>query len=148
MEALGTAPVGDEKVSLLALLRRPELAYAQLDRLARELDPAQAHNPSVQSAVMEQLEIQTKYEGYITRQVAQVAQSARMEVVQIPDDVDYSVLRSISHEGREKLEKIRPRTLGQAARIPGLRPGDIQILYIHLEQSRRRLAATGELTPA
>ena len=60
-----------------------------------------------------------------------------MEAVEIPDDMDYAVLRSLSHEGREKLGEIRPRSLGQAARIPGLRPGDIQVLYIHLEQRRK-----------
>ena len=60
-----------------------------------------------------------------------------MEAVEIPEDVDYAIVRSLSHEGREKLAQVRPRSLGQAARIPGLRPGDIQVLYIHLEQRRR-----------
>jgi len=61
-----------------------------------------------------------------------------LEHVAIPDDVNYEAVRSLSHEGREKLGKIRPRSLGQASRIPGLRPGDIQILSIHLETRRRQ----------
>jgi tRNA uridine 5-carboxymethylaminomethyl modification enzyme len=135
--ALGTAPVPDGKISLQALLRRPEVSYATLNRLAAELAPANGPAESVSRAVAEQVEIQVKYEGYIQRQGTQVAQASKMEAVEIPDDVDYDTVRALSHEGREKLTRIRPRSLGQAARIPGLRPGDIQILYIHLEQRRR-----------
>jgi tRNA uridine 5-carboxymethylaminomethyl modification enzyme len=138
LEALGTAPIGDGKVSLLSLLRRPELSHTALSDLAAELDPANAPSEPVDRAVAEQVEIQAKYEGYIHRQGAQVAQSAKMEAVEIPDDVDYAAVRALSHEGREKLAKIRPRSLGQAARIPGLRPGDVQVLLIHLEQRRRQ----------
>jgi tRNA uridine 5-carboxymethylaminomethyl modification enzyme len=139
LEALGTAPIEDNKASLLTLLRRPELNYALLDGLARDLDPTAAPAAPVSHAVAEQIEIRTKYEGYIVRQGEQVEQSVRMEAVEIPEDVDYGAVRALSHEGREKLTKIRPRSLGQAARIPGLRPGDIQVLMIHIEQ-RRRLA--------
>jgi tRNA uridine 5-carboxymethylaminomethyl modification enzyme len=64
-----------------------------------------------------------------------------MEAVAIPDDLDYAAVRALSHEGREKLAKVRPRSLGQAARIPGLRPGDVQVLFIHLEQRRRQAVA-------
>ncbi len=141
LEALGTAPIGDGKVSLLSLLRRPELTHAALSALAAELDPASTPAEPVSRAVAEQVEIQTKYEGYIQRQGAQVEQFARMEAVEIPEDIDYAAVRSLSHEGREKLTKIRPRSLGQAARIPGLRPGDVQILFIHLEQRRRSQSA-------
>jgi tRNA uridine 5-carboxymethylaminomethyl modification enzyme len=137
LEALGTAPINDGKVSLLSLLRRPELTHATLSALAAEVDPTSASAPPVPRAVAEQVEIQTKYEGYITRQGAQVAQFARTESMEIPADVDYTTVRALSHEGREKLDKVRPRSLGQAARIPGLRPGDIQVLLIHLEQRRR-----------
>jgi tRNA uridine 5-carboxymethylaminomethyl modification enzyme len=137
LEAHGTAPVGEQKVSLLTLLRRPELSYAQLDRLARELDPETANAPTASRAVAEQVEIQAKYEGYIARQSQQVDHAASQEAVIIPDDLVYDLVRSLSHEGREKLAKIRPRTLGQASRIPGLRPGDIQVLYVHLERHRR-----------
>lgn len=145
LTALNTAPIGDGKVSLLSLLRRPELTHAILDKLAAELDPASTLPEPVARAVAEQVEIQTKYEGYISRQGAQVEQFTRMEAVVIPDGLDYDTVRALSYEGREKLNRIRPRSLGQAARIPGLRPGDIQVLFIHLEQ-RRRAADTRENT--
>ncbi len=137
LEALGTAGVTENRISLLSLLRRPELDYPLLDTLARKLDPENAPAKTVARAVGEQVEIQARYEGYILRQGEQVAQAARMEAVLIPEDVDYAVVRALSHEGREKLAKVRPRSLGQAARIPGLRPGDIQVLSIHIEQRRR-----------
>lgn len=137
LEALGTQPVADGKLSLLTLLRRPELSYAALAQLAADLDPDQAPASPVPRAVGEQVEIQARYEGYIARQSQQVEQFARTEAVAIPEDFDYMALRSLSHEGREKLLAVRPRSLGQAARIPGLRPGDVQILLVYLEQRRR-----------
>ncbi|HLK60164.1 MAG TPA: hypothetical protein VKU00_26620, partial [Chthonomonadaceae bacterium] len=108
--------------------------------LALELDPANLPSPAVTRAVAEQVEIQARYEGYIRRQGVQVEQASRMEAVEVPDDIDYDIIRALSHEGREKLSRVRPRSLGQAARIPGLRPGDVQVLYIHLEQRRRAAA--------
>ncbi len=137
LEALGTTSFEDNKASLLSLLKRPHVTYAQLDALARDLDAANVPALLVSKAVAEQLEIQTKYEGYIQRQSVQVEQASRLEAVEIPDDVDYAMVRALSHEGREKLTHVRPRSLGQAARIPGLRPGDVQVLYVHLEQRRR-----------
>ncbi|HEV2472765.1 MAG TPA: hypothetical protein VGS41_08885, partial [Chthonomonadales bacterium] len=91
----------------------------------------------------EQVEIQAKFEGYIRRQSCQAEQASEMESVLIPEDIDFGLVRSISHEGREKLARIRPRSLGQAARIPGIRPGDIRILYVYLH----REAAAGSRTP-
>lgn len=135
--ALPTAPIADGKISLLALLKRPEVSYAALDSLARRLSLAGAEGQPVSTAVAERIEIAARYEGYIERQGVQVAQAARLEAVEIPPDVDYCSVRSLSHEGREKLQKVSPRTLGQASRIPGLRPGDIHVLSIHLEQRRR-----------
>jgi tRNA uridine 5-carboxymethylaminomethyl modification enzyme len=115
LEALGTAPVTVNKSSLLTLLRRPEMRFAALDRLARELYPEQSKTKPVPFAIGEQVEIQTKYEGYITRQGVQVAQFAKMEAVEIPQQVDYADVRGLSHEAREKLGKIRPRSLAQEA---------------------------------
>lgn len=136
LEALGSAPVADNRVSLLALLRRPELTHADVCRLGEKLDP-DSKPRSITRTVAEQVEICTKYEGYIIRQSEQVRSSAKMEAVAIPREVDYNEVRSLSHEGREKLTCIRPDSLGQASRIPGLRPGDIQMLMIHIERLRR-----------
>jgi tRNA uridine 5-carboxymethylaminomethyl modification enzyme len=92
--------------------------------------------------VGEQVEIQTKYEGYIARQQSQVLDASRIEEITIPPDIEYRDLRALSMEGREKLSRIRPANLGQAARIPGLTPADIQSLMILLEQRKRIAAAS------
>ncbi len=139
--ALNTASITDGKVSLRMLLRRPEMNHEILSTFAREKGLF-TQNTEVSPSVAQQVELQAKYEGYITRQENQAAQSIKMETIDIPDDVDYTVLPSLSHEAREKLGRIRPRSLGQAARIPGLRPGDMQILYIHLAQRTRLKAAS------
>lgn len=136
--AIGTASMGIQKTSLLTLLRRPELNFKMLEKLGQELNLFEENCEAVDPAVSEQVEIHTKYEGYITRQSAQVEQASQLESVVIPMDVDYSSLCSLSHEGLEKLNSIRPGSLGQASRIPGLRPGDIQVLSVHLEHRRRR----------
>lgn len=137
LEALGTAPMPEYKVSLLTLLRRPELNYATLAKFATELSPEEVPPKPVSRSVAEQVEIQTKYEGYIGRQQAQVEHYGKLESISIPEGFDYEAVRSLSHEGREKLSRVRPQSIGQASRIPGLRPGDIQVLLIHLERDRR-----------
>ncbi len=134
----GTAPVGT-KVSLRELLRRPELDYAWI----AERWPAPAE---VNRFVSEQVEIQTKYEGYIARQQSQQVEYGKLESILIPSDMDFAVIRSLSMEGREKLGRIRPASIGQAARIPGLTPADLHILMIMLEQRKRAAGAT--LTPS
>ncbi len=141
LEALGTAPVGRSRISFYELLRRPELRYAHLDTLARALYHHLVHPEPLPPDMAELFEVEVKYEGYISRQEQQVERAKRLEAIEIPEDMDYAAVRALSYEGREKLERVRPRTLGQAGRIPGLRPGDIQALYIHLELRRRRREA-------
>ena len=144
LAALGTAPTNGQKISLLDLLRRHDVTYSQLAALSEGMEapnPPAAPIEKVDKAVAEQVEIQAKYSGYIQRQGEQVQKAGRMESNEIPADFDYASIRAMSHEGREKLTAIRPRSLGQAARIPGLRPGDVQILHVHIEQAKRRLSA-------
>jgi tRNA uridine 5-carboxymethylaminomethyl modification enzyme len=128
-------------VALLDLLRRPELSFYALRRLACELSPQSAGWEPVSREVAEQLEIQVRYEGYIERQSVQVEAAVKLEAVPIPEHVDYDRVRALSYEGREKLGKIRPATLGQASRIPGLRPGDIQVLSIYLKTLNAKAVA-------
>ena len=138
LAALGTAPTNGQKISLLDLLRRHDVTYPQLSALSAE--GAGVPDFPIDRAVAEQVEIQAKYSGYIQRQGEQVEKAGRMEANEIPPDFDYAAIRAMSHEGREKLTAIRPRSLGQAARIPGLRPGDVQILHVHIEQAKRQTA--------
>ena len=136
---LGTARVGT-KVSLQELLRRPGIDYGWIERAFAPPNP-------LPRSVGEQVEIQTKYEGYIARQKCQVTELSRLEAVVIPNDLEYAELNALSMEGREKLGRIRPSSIGQASRIPGITPADLQALMILIEQRRRASisVATGVL---
>ncbi len=133
---LGMASTGENRVSLLGLLKRPEMNYQTVVQLGLQLYP-ESMAVAVPRVVSEQVEIVAKYEGYIARQNEQVEQSSRMESLAIPYDIDYERIVSLSYEAREKLSRLRPESLGQASRISGLRPGDVQILMIHIEKQRR-----------
>lgn len=137
---LGTAQIGDCKMSLEDLLKRTEMNFARVWETAIAINP-EVVPPNVTPEVAEQVEIQLKYAGYISRQTTQIAQFVKTESIEIPADVDFETVHSLSHEAKEKLGRIRPGSLGQASRIPGLRPGDIQALLIHLERNRRLLSA-------
>ena len=113
--------------SLARMLRRPEMSFSDLLELAPEL-----REMDVPNEVAEQVEIELKYEGYISRQRQQVEQMRRMENWRIPADMDYESFDHISKESRRKLGEIRPVTLGQASRISGVTPADISMLMVHL----------------
>ncbi|WP_305041458.1 tRNA uridine-5-carboxymethylaminomethyl(34) synthesis enzyme MnmG [Geoalkalibacter sp.] len=109
------------------LLRRPEIALADLARHVAEL---RALDP----AVAEQIEIQVKYAGYIARQQEMVERFRRTEAVRIPEDLDYTAIPGLTAEVREKLQRVRPHTLGQAARISGVTPAAVAILSVALRR--------------
>ena len=126
LAARGTTPVSDG-VSLLALLRRPEVHYRDL----AQFDP---DFPDLPDEVAEQVEIRVKYEGYIQRQLQEVADFQKMEDHALPPALDYSAIQGLRLEAREKLQAVRPLNLGQASRISGVSPADIAALLIHLER--------------
>lgn len=114
-------------VKLAELLKRPGIDYKilkEVDEKTRELN--------LSKDVCEQVEILIKYDGYIKRQEFQVEQSGKLEKYLIPENIDYAEIKHISTETREKLEKIRPKTLAQAARIGGVKPADISVLMVML----------------
>ena len=113
-------------VNLATILSRPELDYADLNQLVDDL-------PEVEPEIAEQLEIETKYRGYIEKQMRQVKKFKKREKKKLPEDIDYSQLETLRTEAREKLNRIRPVSLGQASRIPGVSPADISALMIYLE---------------
>ncbi|RCW79734.1 tRNA uridine 5-carboxymethylaminomethyl modification enzyme [Halanaerobium sp. DL-01] len=117
-------------VKLSALLRRPEISYEDLREFTDDL-------PEIPDSVIEQIEIQVKYKGYIDRQLSQVEQFRKMEEKKIPEDIDYSSLDNLRLEAREKLNKVKPLSIGQASRISGVSPADISVLMIYLEQFNR-----------
>ena len=132
-EAVGLLGLSDlaRRSSLHELLRRPEVSYEDVLRL-------NGQKPKLPAEVREQVELQVKYEGYIRRQQAQAEQQKRLEGMRIPHDFEYASVRALSKEGREKLERVQPRSLGQAARIPGLTPADISILIVILKRESLR----------
>jgi tRNA uridine 5-carboxymethylaminomethyl modification enzyme len=88
--------------------------------------------------VAEQVEIQAKYAGYIDRQRQEIARQRRHEELTLPTDLDYTAVHGLSREVRENLDRHRPRTLGQASRVPGITPAAISLLLIHLKRSSSR----------
>jgi len=113
---------------LLQLLRRPEITYADV----RRLDPAALADVDV----ARQVEVSAKYEGYIRRMLDDVARFKRLEERRIPDGVDYRAIPGLSTEIRERLAEVRPRSLGQASRIPGVTPAAVSILTVWCHRPR------------
>lgn len=122
----GTADAPDG-CPLVALLRRPQLTYA-------DLAPFDPDRPDLPADVAEQVEISVKYEGYIQRQQKQVEDFQKMERRRLPPDLDYSSIQGLRLEAREKLNAVRPADLGQASRISGVSPADVTALMIYLER--------------
>ena len=118
-------------VSLAELIRRPELSYELVKPLDKEREPLPAD-------VIEQVNINVKYEGYITRQMRQVEQFKKMEVKLIPEGLDYEDIRGLRIEAKQKLSAVRPHSVGQASRISGVTPADISVLLIYMEQFNRQ----------
>ena len=116
--------------SLAELLRRPEMTYEML----APLDP---ERKTLDTAVIEQVEIETKYEGYIERQKLQVEHFRKLEKKRLPEDLDYEAIPSLRLEARQKLSKLRPENVGQASRISGVSPADISVLLVWLANSSR-----------
>jgi len=114
--------------TLTQILRRPEIRYADISNT----------NTSLSDEVMQQVEIAVKYEGYITRQEAEVGKVKALEEKQIPESFDYADVPSLRNEARQKLAKIRPATLGQASRISGVSPSDIGILMVWLKRGSQQ----------
>ncbi|MFI3545886.1 tRNA uridine-5-carboxymethylaminomethyl(34) synthesis enzyme MnmG [Mammaliicoccus sciuri] len=113
----------------LDLLRRPEMDYAAIMEILQETSP-------VDEDVQEQVEIQTKYEGYIQKSLAQVEKMKRMEDKKIPENIDYDAINSLATEARQKLKEVKPLDIAQASRISGVNPADISILLVYIEQGK------------
>ncbi len=125
----GTTPVSTG-TRLADLIKRPQLDYACLAGF-------DIGRPELSADVCEKVEIEIKYEGYITRQKAQVAEMLRLENREISEDIDYDGVYGLRIEAREKLKQIRPRSVGQASRISGVSPSDVSVLLIHLRTEEK-----------
>ena len=126
LAARDTAPVTNS-ARLADLLRRPQVTY-------EDLAPFDAQRPELPSSITDEVEIQLKYAGYLARQEKQVAEFKKEEARLLPEDLDYTAIQGLRLEARQKLQEIRPVSLGQAGRISGVSPADIAVLMIYLEQ--------------
>lgn len=115
-------------INLAELVRRPELSYQELAVLDKEREP-------LSERIAEQVNIEIKYEGYISRQMRQVEQFKKTEEKKIPADIDYDDVKSLRLEARQKLKEFRPESIGQASRIAGVTPADANVLLVYLKQN-------------
>lgn len=130
LEKYNSTPV-KTGIFLSDMLKRPELDYGKL----AEVDP---ERPKLNDAVTEQVEIKLKYDGYIKRQIAQAEQFRKMEERLLPENQDYSDIHGLRLEARQKLNKIQPKSLGQASRISGVSPSDVSVLIVWLESRNKK----------
>lgn len=130
LERIGSTPL-NQGMSLFDLLRRPEVGYI-------DLAPVDLERPLLREDVYKQCEVQIKYEGYITKQLSQIAKFKQLENRYLSPDIDYNGIDGLRLEARQKLSQIRPASIGQASRISGVSPADISVLLVYLEQNRRK----------
>lgn len=135
----------EREYNLIDLLRRPGVVYDTLAEVAAIARPeagisreklGEALGSSLAEAVIEQVEVSVKYAGYISKQQEDVARASNYEHLRLPEDLDYGLVSALSFEARQKLNKHRPETLGQASRISGITPAAISLLLIHLRKGR------------
>ncbi|MDQ0257568.1 tRNA uridine 5-carboxymethylaminomethyl modification enzyme [Evansella vedderi] len=137
LKSVGSTPL-KEAIYAIGLLKRPEITYDIIAQLAPPDD-------TLDSDVAEQVEIQVKYEGYISKQMDQVEKLKKMENKKIPEDIDYNAINGLATEARQKLSQVRPLSMAQASRVSGVNPSDISILLVYLEQGKlKRVASTNE----
>ncbi len=118
-----------KKISLADLLKRPEINYNDVEKLIGNRD--------YKNEVKEQVEVQIKYEGYINKQISQIKKFERLENKKLPDNINYNTINGLRREAQQKLEKLKPISLGQASRISGVSPADINVLLIYLKHKSR-----------
>lgn len=129
LKEIGSSTLDSSK-SMVELLKRPELTYDNLSSVDTD-------RPTVDEEIYRQCEIQIKYKGYIKKQMKQIKKFKKLEKRLLPEQIDYHTIEGLRIEARQKLDKIRPASLGQASRISGVSPADINVLLIYLEKLKR-----------
>lgn len=134
LQSVGTAPM-NASTRYLDLLRRPEITLRWLGENVAEVgERLQQLEPERRQEIMETVEILTKYSGYIERERQLADKAMRLDYVHLPKDIDYSSIKAISTEGRQKLQAMQPATIGEASRIPGVSPADVSVLLLLLNR--------------
>jgi len=127
----GTSPLR-QKVKLFDLLLRPQVSFDDINQISSAVQNATRRIGSLAKEVMERVEIDTKYDGYLTKEREMVEKIARLEEVPLGNGIEYWRLTALSHEARQKLDAVQPRTIGQASRISGVTPADLSVLLVYL----------------
>ena len=130
LETMGTSAVSG-RISMAELLKRPQITYESLKAIDDQT------RPSLSDHEVTQLEVQIKYEGYINKQLAQIERFKKLEDKRLPQDMNYNLVEGLRIEACQKLNQIKPESVGQASRISGVSPADINVLLIYLEKKRR-----------
>jgi tRNA uridine 5-carboxymethylaminomethyl modification enzyme len=138
---LGLSRIG-QRLSAEALLRRPDVEFAQVAALIDETHETPIL-PALEADAATEIELRVKYAGYIRRQEQSVRQMSRMEAARIPADLDFASVPSLRTEARQQLSRVRPATVGQASRVPGVTAADVSVLLVHLARLQRRTAQAG-----
>ena len=121
-----------QKVKLFELLARPQLSFSDIAPLSGSTGPILSSMNDLRDEVIEQVEINVKYDGYLDKEREMAEKLSRLEEVPLGLDMEYARLTSLSMEARQKLDKVRPTTLGQASRISGVSPADMSVLMVYL----------------
>ena len=130
LEKVGSTPL-QNRINLASLMKRPEVTYENMEEIDTE-------RPALSQHVISQLEVQIKYEGYISKQMAQIAKFKKLENRTLSENMDYSEIEGLRIEAMQKLNQIKPLSVGQASRISGVSPADINVLLVHLEKIKRK----------
>ena len=129
---LGHGTTGTEgRISLLEMLKRPQISYDDLMEVDGPDRPALSYHERTE------LEVEIKYEGYISKQLKQIERFKKLENKALPEDLEYESIEGLRIEARQKLSKVRPLSIGQASRISGVSPADVSVLMVYLEKKRR-----------
>ena len=131
LKSIGSAPIS-QKMKLSSIITRPKVYLNNLLELSVEAKKIARDIHTIHEEILDQVEIQMKYDGYIEREQDQVQKMSRLENVRIPEDIDFRKLNSLSTEAKEKLSEIKPVTIGQASRVSGVSPSDVSVLLVYM----------------
>ncbi len=137
LDKVGSAANLKSGIAISDLMKRPEIGYKDL----AELDP---ERPKLRDDIWKQCEVQIKYDGYIKKQLMQIEKFKSLEVKKLSSEIDYASIDGLRLEARQKLDQIKPDSIGQASRISGVSPADISVLLVYLEQQKRKQAESNE----
>jgi tRNA uridine 5-carboxymethylaminomethyl modification enzyme len=130
LERINSAPI-KQKIKLKKILLRPEISIMHLADVDKDFEQLVSNIEDRKSEILDEAEILIKYEGYITRELENAKKMTRLERITIPEDFDFTKLQSMSTEARQKLSRMRPKTIGDAGRIPGVSPSDVNVLLVY-----------------